>query len=184
MFHRLAGIAVGLTAVLLTTGCGVGDAMTGIGIGRNITKKDSHLKVFLDGRQAKQNSLKKAATGYSNWTIKDQVSSAPTLKYQIENPDKFGRITMVAVSIYQEFGADFSHQAEFTVVARDTNNPQAQMKPDTEYNLGNPGSGFKVLDLTGKEVSGVALTPGKKYSLQLTVKADHSETASIEFKSN
>ena len=179
---RMAVVTVGMSGILALGGCGVGDAMTGIGIGKNVVSKNSHLKVQLDGQQAKQNTLKKAATGHSNWTIKNQVNESPKLKYELENPDKFGRITMVAVSIFQEFGADFSHQAEYTIVARDGNNPQAQMKPDTEYDLGNPGSGFKVLDLTGKEVPGVKLTPGKKYSLQLTVKADHSETAAIEFK--
>ena len=106
--------------------------------------------------------MKEAATGHSNWTIKDQVSSAPKLKYEIESPDKFGRITMVIVSIHQEFGADFSHQAEFTITSRDMNNPEAQLKPDTEYDLSNPGSGFKVTDLTGKEVSGGSIVSAEK----------------------
>ncbi len=180
---RLAGIATGLVVLFYGTGCGVGDAMTGVGIGKNVLSKNSHLKVWLDGKQAKQNSLKKAATGYSNWTIKDPVSSGPTIKYQLDDPERFGRITMVAISIHQEFRGDYSHQAEYTIVSRDQS-PEAQFKHDTELDLGNPGSAYKVYDVKSQEVSGVKLTPGLKYSLQLTVKADKSETASIEFKAN
>ena len=47
-----------------------------------------------------------------------------------------------------------------------------------------PAHGQKVIDLTGKDVSGVQLKPGMKYKLNLTVKADHSETAQIFFKTN
>ena len=169
--------------LLMLEGCsGSSAGSTGGRMGLNLLRKDSHLKVWLDGEPGKQNKLKKAAAGYSRFKIKEPATTAPKLKFEIEDPDKFGRITMVGVSIFQEFEADYSHQAEFTIVAADTNNPQAQMKPGIEYDLGNPGDAFKVLDLTGNEVDGVKLTPGLKYMLTLTVKADKSETAQIYFE--
>jgi hypothetical protein len=165
------------------TGCSAGGAAsTGGRMGLNLLRKDSHLKVWLDGEQGKQSTLKKAATGYSRFKIKEPVSTSPKLKFEIEDPDKFGRITMVSLQIHQEFEADYSHQAEFTVFAQNTNDPQAQMKPGTEYDLGAPGPDFKVLNLTNAEVAGVTLTPGLKYMLVLTVKADKSETAQVYFE--
>jgi len=161
-------------------GCsGMGAAMTAGRMGMNLKKKDSHLKITLDGQPAEQNKLKKAATGYSNWKIKNQVGTAPTLRFEIEEPEKFGRITMVALSIYQQFEADYSHQAEFTVVPNDQS-PESQMKPGVDYNLGSP-AGMKVINLTGQTVGGVTLKPGMKYKMTLTVKADRSETGIIEF---
>ncbi|MFQ5806254.1 MAG: hypothetical protein ACE5I3_07385 [Phycisphaerae bacterium] len=184
MIKRLTAAATCLSGLLmLATSCSAtGAAMTGGRMGLNLVRKDSHLKIWLDSEPAKQSKLKKAATGYSRFKIKEPVSTSPKLKFEIEDPHKFGRITMVAVSIFQEFEADYSHQAEFTIVARKANDPQAQMKPGAEYDLGKPGEGFKVLDLTSNEVEGVALTPGLKYKLVLTVRADKSETAEIHFK--
>jgi hypothetical protein len=164
-------------------GCsGTGAAMTGAQLGLNLSKNDTHLRIFLDDVKAAQNTAKKAATGYSEWKIKEPMSTEPKLKFEITKPEKLGRITMVAVAIFQQYEADYSHQAEYTIVAKDTNNPAAQMKPATEYDLGKPGADFKVMDLTSKEVDGVHLKPGLKYKLVLTVRADKSETAQIEFK--
>lgn len=184
MIKRLSAMGLCLSGMLvLTTGCSAtGAASTGGHMGLNLLRKDSHLKVWLDGEQGKQSKLKKAATGYSRFTIKEPVSTSPKLKFEIEDPDKFGRITMVSLQIHQEFEADYSHQAEFTVFAKDTNEPQAQMKPGTEYDLGAPGPDFQVLNLTNNTVAGVSLTPGLKYMLVLTVKADKSETAQVYFE--
>ena len=184
MKSKLMGIAACLTGCLvLLSGCsGSGAASSGGRMSLNLMRKDSHLKIWLDGQEGKQSTFKKAATGYSRFNIKEQVSDAPKLKFEIEDPDKFGRITMVTVSIFQKFEADYSHQAEFTIVAKDTNNPEAQMKPGMEYDLGNPGTDFKVLDLTGNEVTGIKLLPGMEYQLQLIVRADKSETGQVFFK--
>lgn len=186
MMKKLTAMTACLAGVLMVAaGCsGTGAAITGGRMGMNLLKKDSHLKIWLDGQQAKQTAWKKAAIGHSRFKIKEPVSTTPKLKYAIEDPDKFGRITMVTVSIYQKFEADYSHQAEFTIIASDTNNPQAQMKDGVEYDLGSPGSGFKVLNLTSQDVSGVTLVPGMKYMLNLTVKADKSETAQIFFETH
>ena len=184
MTKKFAVISLCIAGVLLVaTGCsGTGAAITGGRMGMNLMKKDSHLKVYLDGQKGEQDKLKKAATGYSRFKVKEPVSTAPTLKYEIEDPDKFGRITMVTINIFQKFEADYSHQAEYTIIASDTNNPQAQMKDGVEYNLGGPGAGFKVMDLTNQTVSGIALKPGMKYMLNLSVKADKSETAQVFFE--
>jgi hypothetical protein len=77
--------------------------------------------------------------------VSEPVSTAPTLSFEITKPDKVGRITAVIVSIYQQFEADYSHQAEYTIVSRDANSPEAQMKPSTSYNLGSPGAEYKVI---------------------------------------
>lgn len=177
---RWSMLAASAAAMVALMGCG--SAGTALHVGKNLARKDSHIKVWLDGQEGKQNTLKKAATGYSRFKIDGPTGTGPTLKFDIEDPDKFGRITMVTVSIHQKFEADYSHQAEFTVVARDTNNPQAQMKPGTDYNLGGPGADFKTFNLTSQEVSGVTLKPGMEYMLSLTVRADRSETAQVFFK--
>jgi hypothetical protein len=184
MKRRLLALSACLSGCLmLVTGCsGSGAASEGGGMTMNLLRKDSHLKIWLDGLEGKQDTLKKAATGYSRFNIKEPVAETPKLKFEIQDPDKFGRITMVVVSIYQKFEADYSHQAEFTIVAKDANNPQAQMKPGMEYDLGNPGPDFKVFDLTNKEVTGIKLLPGMKYQLQLSVKADKSETGQVFFE--
>ncbi len=163
-------------------GCGVGSVITAAKVGKNLMEKDSHLVVMLDGQLAKQNKLKKAAKGHANYEVKEPVSTSPTLQYDIEDPERFGRITMVSVSIFQKFEEDYSGQAEYTVFASDINNPQAQMRAGNAYNLGNPGGAFKTINLTGQTVGGVTLQPGKKYMLTLTVKADRSETAQIYFE--
>ena len=112
----------------------------------------------------------------------EPVGTAPKIQFEIEDPDKFGRITMVSLQIHQKFEADYSDHAEYVITARDINNPQAQMKPGVEYDLANPGPNFKVIDYKGEEVDGVRLTAGLKYMLVLTVKADKSETAQIFFE--
>lgn len=175
------GTVLGL--ILATAiGCsGSSAGMTAARIGINLSKNDSHLRLYVDEEKAEQNTAKKAATGYSEWKIKEPVSTEPKLKFEIIKAEKLGRITMVAVSIFQQYEADYSHQAEYTIVSK-SQEPNAQMKPDTVYDLSKPGDGFKVIDLTGKTVEGVRLKPGLKYKLVLTVRADKSETAQIEMK--
>ncbi|MBI5866614.1 MAG: hypothetical protein HZB38_19275 [Planctomycetes bacterium] len=177
-------IAAALAAsglVALMAGCGVtGAASTGFRMFQNSERVDSHLKIMLDGQAATQDQFKKTVSGYSQFTISEPVGTSPTLRFEIIEPERFGRITMVTASIYQKFEADYSHQAEFTVYTKN-NDPQAQMKPNTDYNLAGP-TGQSVMDLYGKDApGGVQLKPGMKYMLTLTVKADKSETAQIYF---
>jgi len=172
----LLGLVASIAGCSATSG-----AWEGAKVAMNLSKDSSHLDVSLDGQKAEQNTAKKAYTGYSDWKIKEPVATAPRLRFDITKPEKLGRITSVTVAIYQEFRSDYSNQPEFTVVARNPN-PENQMQPNTDYDLANPGPGFKVMDLDGKEVSGVELKPGMKYKLVLTVRADKSETAQVEFK--
>jgi hypothetical protein len=169
----LIGAAAGCSA---TSG-----AWEGAKVAMNLSKDSSYVEVALDGQKAEQNTAKKAYTGHSDWKVKDPVATAPRLRYEITKPEKLGRITSVTVSIFQEFRSDYSNQPEFTIVARNPD-PASQMQPNTDYDLANPGAGFRVMDLDGKEVSGVELKPGMKYKLVLTVRADKSETAQVEFK--
>ncbi len=170
-------------ALLGMTGCTATSAAVSGGQALwNVSKTDTLLRIYLDGSKAEQSTFKKATTGRSDWKVDGKVSTSPRLRYEIKDPKEVGRITMVAVSIFPELGGDFSHQPEYTVIASNTNDPESQMKPGQTYDLGAPGSGFKVLTLTGQEVSGVTLQPGMKYKLGLTVRADNSETAQVEFK--
>ncbi|MCG3128600.1 MAG: hypothetical protein CHACPFDD_03489 [Phycisphaerae bacterium] len=177
-------LSLGLSASLaFLAGCSAtGAAMTGAQVGLNLSKQTTYLRIKLDGKQAKENMAEKAMSGYSRWKIDEPVSTSPMLEFAIKDPDKLGRITSVIVSIYQAFEADYSHQADFTIVATDANNPLAQMKPDTPYDLSYPGPGFKVLDVTGKEIPKVEMKPGVKYKAILSIRADKSESAIIFFK--
>jgi len=172
----LAGLAAG--------GCsGMGAGMEGAAAAMHLSHESTYLRIWLDGHKAEENTLKKAYSGSSDWKVHEQVSESPRMKFELTKPDKVGRITSVIVNIYQGFAADYSHQAEFTIVSRSMD-PESQMKPDVEYDLGKPGAGFRVTNLTGQEVPGVTLKPGMKYKLSLTIKADKSENAQVEFKTN
>lgn len=175
-----------MSFALLGTVCslaGCGAASQGARIGMNLSHKDSHVKVMLDGYPAKQNMVKKGATGYAKFKIAEQVSPSPTLRFEIEDPEKFGRIMTVSLQIHQAFESDYSHQAEFVVwPAKGKEDREAQLKPGRDYNLGNLGADFKVFDVYGKECSGVKLEPGKKYLMVFTVNADKSESTQIYFE--
>jgi hypothetical protein len=174
----IAGVAVMLAPLACS---GTSAAWTGFRVGKNLAKKDSHLAIWLDGQKAGQSTLKKAATGYSAWKIKEPVGVSPVLKFQLIDPDKFGRIVGTHIQIHQEYEGDYSHLAEFIVTPVD-DKPESLMKPDTEYDLGKPPKTLKVLNVRKKEVKSVKLKPGLKYKLVLTVSADKSETALIHFK--
>jgi len=178
-------MAIGLCCLgLLTlqTGCsGMGAAMHGGKFAMNLMKGGSKLDVYLDGQEAKQSMLKKGLKGYSPYEVKDPVSTAPTLRFTMKDPEKFGRVTSTIVSIHQEFEGDYSHQAEFTIAPKD-NTAATQMKPDTDYDLGNPPDTLQVRDVRGNPVPGVKLTPGLKYQLCLTLRADRSETIGVFFE--
>ena len=186
MLHsRYRIVVAGFTCVGLlvaVTGCsGTSAAFTGLRVGKNLFKGGSNLRISLDGQEAKQSKLKKAATGHSNWKVEDPVGTSPTLSFRLRKPEKTGRITFTAMSIFQKFEADYSHQAEFVVAPKD-NKAESQLKPDTDYNLGDLPDHLKILDVRGNDVDAVKLIPGVKYMLQLTIKADKSETLNIYFK--
>lgn len=176
-------VAVGIVAMAVVAGgcSGPGGALSAAKVGMNLMKGGSHVRVSLDGQEAKQSTIKKAIAGHSNWEVKESVSTSPTVEFRLTKPEKFGRITFTAISIFQEYEGDYSGQAEFAVVPRD-NKPESQLKPETPYDLGKPPEHLKVLDLRGNEVKAVQLIPGKKYKLSLTIRGDDSETADVHFK--
>lgn len=177
-------IALGALAAGLVAAWGCGMASTGINVIKNTQSNKLDIQVWLDGNEAKRDEFKQAATGYSQWKIKEKIGTAPRFKYALKDPSQTGRIRSVHLSFFQEYKGKFSDSAEFTIHAADVNNPQAQMQPGTDYDLANLGGQFKVLDFHGKHVPGVSLKPGLKYSLVFTVAADDSETAQIIFEAN
>jgi len=178
----LAGWLMVAAVALIYAGAGcLGAAMTGVKMGKRLVSGKSHVRVTLDGREAKENKLKKVVVGHSNWKIDEPISTRPKLSFRITKPEKFGRITYTVVNIFREFAGGFSDQAEFTIIPID-NTPESQLKPDVVYDLGNPPPHLKVTDLRGNQVTGVELVPGMKYKLMLTIKSDRSETAIVIFK--
>lgn len=179
------GISLGLFALvgLVGSGCsGSGAASLGFNMGKNAARKDSHLKIMLDGHLAKQNTIEKAAKGYSRFDIAEGVATAPTLEFEIEDPDRFGRIKMVQLQIHKEHGDGYSNLAEYVVIASDTSNPDAQMEPGVEYDLGNPGAALRILDVNNQTVEQVTLEQSTNYMMSFSVVADKSETAQIYFQ--
>lgn len=161
-------------------GCGVGSAVS---VGRNLMKKDSHVKLFLDGQQAKQSTLKKAAIGHAKFEIGQPVSVSPMFKYEIEDPDKFGYIKSTHIQVHRKTGKDFSDIADYVIFSRSAKDRSSDMKPGVEYDLANLGAGFGILDgRTDQEVSAVVFEPGKEYMLVFTVVADNSESTQVYFK--
>jgi len=178
------GMSVLLSVLGAVLGCSATSAaITGGRMGFNLARSGSHIKLFLDGQEGKQNPLKKAWKGPkgTRFVIKEPVSTTPTFRYQIEDVEKFGRITTVQFQIHQEFEGDFSHLPEFIVASKD-NKPESQLKPDTDYKLDELQQRFRILDHRGDPVDKVVLDHGKQYRIVLTVVADRSETLLVEFK--
>jgi hypothetical protein len=169
--------------IMFMVGCSASSAgSTSFNIGRNLARKDTNLRVYLDGEEAKQSSLKKGLTGYAAFKIKNEVSGAPVFKYEIIEPKKFGFIKHVSMQVHQKFEADFSDMADYVIHPRAMNDPEQNMKPGVEYDLGALGPQFHILDKYDKEVAGVDFRPGMEYLLVFTISADKSETIQIYFK--
>ncbi|HNO77137.1 MAG TPA: hypothetical protein PKN33_03670 [Phycisphaerae bacterium] len=181
MFKKFMCTAIVGTMLMVSSGCSAtGAAWQAAGIGKNLSKKDSHLSLSLDGLDAKQNKLKKGFAGYAKYKIKGTVSTAPTFKFSFEDPTKFGRITGTNMQIHQAFEADYSHKAEFVITPKGSGE-DSLMKPDRAYNLGSIGSEFTVLDFDGNNVGGVTLKPGMDYMLVFTISGDRSESMQVHF---
>ena len=175
-------VAAMLAGVIMTAGCSAtGAAMSALRMGKNSSKKDSYLNIYLDGKLAKQDKLKKAYFGHAAFKIKEPVSTSPTFRFEFKDPEKFGRITGTNMQIHQEFEADYSHQAEFIVTPRGSGT-DGLMRPDTDYSLGSAGGQFRVANFEGNETNGVTLKPGLEYMLVFTISGDRSETVQINFE--
>ena len=170
-----AGLAI------LVGGSGCSEGTTGLEITKNLMRKDTNLRVFLDGKEAKQNKLKKGLSGYSPFTIKDDVTGSPKFRYEIIEPKKFGYIKSVMMAVHQKFEADFSDLADYKIFSAKEGD-DVQLKPNIEYDLGALGPDFKILDKKDKPVDKVQFVPGVEYLLVFTISADKSETIQIYFK--
>ncbi len=180
MFVRttLIGTLVALVAGLV--GCsGSSGAGTGIRTALNLSRKDSNLRLYLDGQEAKQSKLKKGLTGYAPFKLKESVGTSPVFRYEIIEPKEFGYIKRVSMQIHQKYEADFSDIADYVIFPVDK---EDSFKPDTDYDLADLGDDFKILDRHDDEVETVEFKPGWEYLLVFTVQADQSESVQIYFK--
>lgn len=171
------GIFSGL--LLAAGGCSATSAaMETFRIGKNVAKKDSYLKIWVDGHPAEQNALKKAYFGHASFKVGETVSTRPTFKFDFIDPSKFGRITGTHLAIYQEFEGDYSHQAEFTInpVGTGTDN---LMRPNIDYNLGAVPPTLQCMNFEKQTVPGVELKAGVDHLLVFTMTGDRSETVQI-----
>jgi hypothetical protein len=183
MVQRVLTVTALFSSLLLLAGCSASSGGSeGFNITKNLVRKDTNLRVFLDGQQAKQNKFKKGLMGYSPFTIKSDVTGSPKFKYEIIDPKKFGFIKNVTMQVHQKFEADFSDIPDYVIHPKDMKNPDDNMKPGVEYDLGNLGDQFRILDKKDNEVKKVEFVPGMEYLLVFTITADKSETIQIYFK--
>ena len=176
-------VFIGAMVLLATsTGCSVtGVAFEGVRVGKNLSEKDSYLRIWLDGNEAKQNKLKKGYFGYASFEVKGKVGIKPTFKFDFIEGKNFGRITGTNMQIHKEFDADYSHQAEFVIYPANSNDSMSLMKPGTDYQLGAMPGNMKVMNFEKQTVPGVELQPGLEYLLVFTVSGDRSESVQILF---
>jgi hypothetical protein len=171
-------VGLGLAA---TVGCSASSAgFTALSMGKNLSDKDSHLITYIDGQEAKQNKIKKAAMGHAQFKVKGTVGTSPSFKFEWDEDVETGRIRTTNILVYKEFEKDYSGSPEFTIMPV-SNDPSGQFQPGTLYNLGAPGAGFRVTDFYGKQVNGITLEPGKEYMFLFSVSGDHSETIQVFF---
>ena len=114
--------------------------------------------------------------------VTEALGAAPKRQFEIIEPDKFVRITMVSLQIHQKSAGRLLGPCR---IRGDRQEFERLRGPDeAEHDL-RPRRARPELqsdDYKGEEVPGVQLNPGMKYMLVLTVKADKSETAQIYFE--
>ncbi len=166
------------TRQVLLTGCIMSVAASGCSMmDRFMDKSDkpeTYVAVWLDGMKAEMGDVYCSVGG--------SVSTGPTVRYEITDDDKIGRVSTVIINIFREFGDGWSSNADFVVTAKDINNPDAQLKQMVNYNLGDPGSDVQIIDRSNQTVGAVTLDPGTRYLMNFVVSADRSETVQVEFK--
>ncbi len=180
MMQRIARISMLAAGLMFLVGCSASSGgSTGLRIGLNLSRKDSNLKLFLDGQEAVQSKLKKGLTGYSPFKIKEPVGTSPVFKYEIIDPKKFGYIKNVSMQVHQKFEADFSDIPTYIIHPVDK---EHNMKPGVDYDLAQLGPDFRIMDRHDETVKTVEFQPGSEYLLVFTVSADKSESVQIYFK--
>lgn len=182
MRQRLIICIASLTGLAFLMGCSAsGAGHTSFSIGKNLFRKDSNLRIYLDGHEATQSKLKKGLTGYAAFKIDEPVSTSPTFRYEFIDVKKPGFIKSVSMQVHPKYEADFSDIPDYVIVPEDR---EHNMKPQVDYDLGNLGPGYKILDRHDNEVDQVEFKPGVEYLLVFTVQADQSESVQIFFKTS
>ncbi len=181
MTKRLIGTTA-LCGLLAITGCSylgyiniVSDDSSSGSSGSSSGGRESYVRVWIDNNPATMSE------GDARCKINSAISHGPKIKYEITEPEKIGKITNVTINMFHEFDGGWSQNVDFIVIASDTNNPDAQMKPGREYHLGSPGDDLKIMDGNGNTLERITLTQGTKYLMNFVVRGDRSETVSIEF---
>jgi hypothetical protein len=166
-----------LCGLSLIAGCSYFSGHVNVGSDRGKSsasqERQSYVRVWLDDNQA--------TPGRVRCEIAQPISLGPKLRYEITEPEKLGRVTNVTINIFHEFNGGWSNNVDFIVIASDTNNPDAQMKPGVDYHLGSPGGDIRIMDGNGNTLDRVALESGTKYLMNFVVRADRSETVGVEF---
>ena len=110
------------------------------------------------------------------------MSVNPVFRYRLEEEDYFGQISGVYIQIHKEFGEKYSNKAEYVVIARDTNDPEKRMMPETDYPLGSPPESIVIHDRNNKKIESVQFEAGTKYLMVVTVAGDASESIRVIFE--
>lgn len=180
MMRRILVSAAVLVGLTLAAGCSASSAgHTSFTIGKNLLRKDTNMRIFLDKQQASQSTLKKGVMGHAAFKVKEPVGTSPIFRYEVVDPKKFGFIKSTGMQVHPKFEADYSDIPEFVVtpVANDK-----CMKENIDYDLGSLGPDFMILDRHDNKVDKVEFKPGVEYLLVFTVQADQSESIQIFFK--
>lgn len=161
---------------LLSSGCSM---MSAVGIGKNVMRKDSHLVVYVDGMEAKQNKLKKGAMGYADFKVEGTCSTSPSFKYEFADDENFGRLKSTNLAIYQAFENSYSNQTEFNIYPAGGGN--RVLEQGKTYNLSSTPAGFECQNYDGNVVNGVTLKPGMDYMMLFTLSGDRADTIKVLF---
>ena len=125
----LSTVLVG--ALVLAGGCAMFEKyLGGTETAKSESERMSNVRVWLDDSECNWGDV---------WCeVGSAVGAGPKLKYEIVDADKMGAVSSVIINIFPEEGDGWSSGASHIVLAKDTNNPDAQMKPGTVYPLGSP----------------------------------------------
>jgi hypothetical protein len=116
MKTRLALLGMAAFCAAWTIGCSAsGAGSTGFDVFKNLSRKDTNLRIFLDGQEATQSKLKKGLKGYAAFKVNEPVGTSPVFKYEIIDPKKFGDIMSVHIQVHQKIRADFSDIADYVI---------------------------------------------------------------------
>lgn len=172
------GLVVMAVAVL---GCSNTSMMfSGGKMAAKMLKKDSALRVFVDGQQAKQNKLKKMIGGHPAFKVGKPVPISPAFSYEVGDAEAWGVIQFTYVSIFEKINDDVVSRPLYVITPIDES-AQTVMRPATVYELGRLEKTLKIVDASGKVVHGIVLKSRTKYQMVVTVTGKKSETQAVEF---